>query len=553
MRFVSIADTSKYLLSGVPARRDIAEAIKNYISIIVAKEEIMHLKGLGVTIQNLDVPEIMIGGGIVGKEEAPYKIARARVEMMVTDIKKQLIIGERYPEDYKPEDVTDIDRIIKYGDSWEVSAAAAIKKFVNVAAKRNVNIPYSMRDRVNKMALRIESATLNISTCALYNSSWFKGFVDRRVASSNDGLKDNEKALVKAVIPVCEKFEALGYKNVSNLIELNNGLCVKAYGIKYMSGTRAATKSEIAKHVGNLFVGSANMLEDPDMFRWELFMLLMTGSSNIKYTLEKLKDSEKIKAFGDKWFCCFNKSESNESMITRCATTITDRISEIEALAENYSSLLKVGLSSLVYPDEPDIRGVYIIAASYTLEEMFTAIAENKPDDKYNDLAYKIATECLKNKKFDISEKQLDVLTRAYNKIKSGEALGLRVDTAEAVRIANTLISKYGDKLNKTVRSIAKDTSAKGTCSVKQFDVIKRALEAYESSGASITGGEMSVENVASRMFDSSKVQATDVEGSENKTAEGAMPSPMIPKPVIGVGDTTEDGSVDDLFKQMFS
>ncbi len=559
MRYVSDADAANYKLR-VPSRRKIATAIKEYLNLAITHDEASMLRGLSVNIINLDTAEIEIGDGMIDKNTRTYSIISSKVAMQVIDIKKQLVIGERYPEDYKPDDTSDLQNVLENGSPAEVALAAALMRLIMVAGEMKANLPYSIRSKVNETAKKIETSKLNEPDCSLYNNSWFKGFVARTLLKENADLKGYEKQLVEAVIAVCRKFDELGYKSVDGLLELFKGRCVKAYGIKSMGSTRAATKSEIERNVGNLFVGTANMLEDPDMYRMMLFVSIVTGSNNYKFELEKLSASDAIKKLGADWAACFSKSEGIESFIRRRCSTIVNRLNEIIDKAETYVQQLRIGTTQILYPDTVEPRFAYIQPAVYTLDEAIRAVATSKTN-KVGDLAVKIAKECLSKNDMSLSEKQLDVITRAYYNITCGN-IPAGVDMQEAARIAKELLKKYSDKLTSVVNSIARGVLDKGICSEKQLDVIRRALDSLNiESTKSEPVRQVSVDALADKIFsmnsnakdpgtEKSKEELAKSGEAQKKESKTGMP---IPKPVFSTSVGAGDGSADDMIANWFN
>ena len=589
MRYISLDDATQYRFNDTPAKRKIADAVKNYVAAAVSKDEVQTLNGLSLVVKNLDDVDIVIGGGIVGSADSLYKIVWAKVQMCILDVKQQLVAGEKFPGDYVPEDVTGLRKIMENGTPADTAVAAAMIKYVNVAADLHAGLSPKMRSRIKSMLETEEASKVNDTDSMLYNETWFKKHIDDIIAVNAKGVTDTEKKLINCTVAVCKKFEELGINSAKELVELSKGKCVRAYGIKYMGSKRAATRSEIERHVGNLFMGSANMLEDPDLYRLALLLMLATGAYNYKYELEKLCDSENIKKMGEGWAVCLNRSEDVVSFVRRCGNTIAARVKEIEGVADYYVKQLNMGHSEIVYPETVATSGVYITAAGYTLEEMFTAI-KNKGNSKNNALAYKISKECLDNGKTDVSEKQLDVLTRAYVGIIYGDATEKpSADVAQALEIAKKLVDNYSIKLSKIESSIANGVISKGKCSPKQFDVLKRTLDKVENANSKpglgrtmsveqlasklfneeVQWQENSVEKLASKLFDEN-VGVQDSSASENKAThtkenkslkENEAPKNInsmvggisIPKPVFETEESNSGESVDSMLSQWFS
>ena len=549
MRFVSVADTKEYKLE---SNKELAQAVREYVTVSVEDLEKEQLQGVAVTILNLDKPEILIGSGIVREGDALHKIVSARVEMMVTDLKKQLLIGERYPEDYKEEDMTEIDSVINLGDYSAKKTATAIKQFALAAAKVSANMTIGMRSKIEKMYSKIADRAGN-NGCALYEETWIKRFIDQKLNNSSD-ITDSEKALMKSIIGLTKMLMDAGVNTMADLNTLNGGLYVKAYGIKYLGGRRAATVSEIEKHVGNLFMGTANMLDDLDTYRWLCFMTVATGNWNIRYSIDRLENSELIKKQGNKWFSKFYKNENIEGMVTRNIGIIISRVEELKGKLSFVLGQLKTGLKQINYPTEVKPTERYVVAVAYTLEDMFNRILADKKPNKYNETAHKIAAQCVKEGKFELSEKQLDVVMRAYTSYISEDSSMDRTTDEDRISTAKKLLSEYGDKLNKTVKAIAATVVEKGCCTAKQFSVIKEVYDRLKSDNNSIMlDGGADASDIIDLINKNEKVSNVKKSEVESNKVEEKKSATNIPKPMTAAVDTADEDDIKQLIDTWFN
>ena len=550
MAFVSMADVESFKLSSLESKgvfwKEFVKAINTYVKLKVEHEVEKYLHGLSVDIINLDEKEFTIGSGIVEKGDGLYNVVENHIDNVIVEVKRAILAAMKAPEEFKAADEKEMQNIIKNYTDTDKPLIQSLYSVLSLANKLSVNIPLIMRGDINRAKKAIEGSALNVGG-KLYSESWFSSYITGRSRGTGVVLKDDEKKLIKTVIEICDILEKDGINSMASLKELNNGAIKNIYCVKFNGGKRAALQSEIKKHVGNLFIVPFEMIEDKlDYYQLELFLMIMTGMTTYKYKLKSAEESDSVKNRKD-LLVVMGKNESVESIVGRRYAQLTLNMEMLKAHIKDMLPKLRNGLKEVKYNDKLSFNEEFIIATDYTTMEMVDTIIKEKPRNKYDEIAYKIALSCKNDKKYDLSEKQMDLMTKTYVALRNGNT----VSSADAMKVANALKDKYYDQLSPTVKSILDGTVSKQFCSPKQFEVLKKVLEEMDAR-SSVHGGIIDVNSVA--QFDNSGVSTANTgEAGRGQAGVGSTAgSGSVPAPVLGIGGNTDDVDVDDIMGQLF-
>lgn len=527
-------------------------ACNDYIEESVNRDASEQLKGVRVTIKDLDSMQFDIGSGLVSIDSALGNMIKVRIENRVVEVKRQILGCLRQNGIFEDVNISDVDTILKDGTHSDKMLANSIKSFVLVGSKIGITPTREMLTTLKIEAQRVRERMLTKCESELFNASWFNGYITKRISVERNGIDASLKRLNEAMMEFCITLhnDRLGIDSVAEYEKVMQGAVKRVCCVDHIGRRRVATKSEIECLVGNLYFEYANIVSPEDNWCLTVMLLALSGDKAVLNKIFGLMcNSDRFKVVKDAGLAiAFRKGETVESVVSNNVDAIINCYEYIKERVAVLIVKLRNGLKELEYPDSPLDKTIK--AMEITIPEMVTRILKERGRVNKSNVAFAISDECYKKDNYLLSEKQAALVRAEYARLKQLDESGLSVDAEKCVEVATELLEKYKDKCDNVVVSIAESTLKKGSCSIKQFDVINKRLrdikmqekfkdDTSKMSAVALAGEALNISTAKPSMSMPSKSVTETYSGRGN-----------VPVPVFGV--QTGGSDIDALGAALF-
>lgn len=566
MKFVPLSKVNEWQFSkldGLGGRGyQLKTACVNFVELMVAREAVEQLKGVPVTIIDLDGPLFNIGSGMVEEGSGLYKMIKLRIENACVALKRQIIADLEENKLVMMTDWPEMDMVLRSTDRNDVKLASAIQTFRIAGSNVGINVTKEMKAIINNLATKIKDEQQLVGTSGLYANTWFSKWLGDKVRTERNNLNDSIKVLANKVKEVCDAYERNGVTNVEDVKSILGGAVKRVYCIDYIGRKRVATKSEIERLPGNMYVEYANIIDIPKYYSLLCTALLMTGENGVGVKIVAVdktnEDDGSIKGL----LVSMKKDEPIGNIILNNTTILCKNMDNFLVDADITLTKVKGAVRELEYPDKP--LDNMVLASEVTLPEMIERIIKEKDNMGVNNsrgkgrggytakkgsIALNIAIGCKKKEDYMLSLKQMHIVKREYEMLRQMDESGITVTTEECLSVANELMNNYRSICNEVIVSIAESTIKKGICTYKQLEVLKKRLN--EIKGYERMKAQSGALNAADLVRGVGFGSAADTQSGENTgdTAAGSIPAPA---PVFGVPADNGDFDIDAFAKELF-
>ena len=131
MKFVPLSKVNEWQFSELDKLAGRGYQLKascvNIIELMVAREAAEQLKGVPLTIIDLDGPLFNIGSGLVAEDTGLYKMIKLRIENACVALKRQLIADLEERQTVMMTEWPEMDMVLRLADRNDVKLASAIQ------------------------------------------------------------------------------------------------------------------------------------------------------------------------------------------------------------------------------------------------------------------------------------------------------------------------------------------------------------------------------------------------------------------------------------------
>ena len=301
-------------------------------------------------------------------------------------------------------------------------------------------------DKLQKLAVKYRVNLENVKD----NKIEFIGFLRNIIRDSNDTtVVENCFIIICKLIEAYDVVTGHGKYETSLMETIANKLYKETLVVNGVNGERLATKHEVKKMPAGVIKKKELLVSEEAEKNIYIATWAITNNNNY-YKRAKLVDCKRTE----------DMIESNIDEIIKALTYIVSS----EFLGDDQKRIID-GNKPIDYLDSAEDE----LDEDVKIVEMLKLVKkELDPDygDWYSRLAWKIASDCIKKKKYELSEKQYKIIEDNYNKIVNNKKITGDKDaskfktTSNAVQVADDY-NKYSDELLKKSVEVKKFITGK--------------------------------------------------------------------------------------------
>ncbi len=426
---------------------------------------------------------------------------------------------------YASENYPDIEETLK---SYDGKLADEFKELVekklplseSLISEYNFNIKSSiLKSKLNKLASKYH---INIQNINANKVEFIKYLLNIIRDSGNNELVENSFIIICKILEAYDVVTGNGKHKISLMETIANKLYKETLVVYGEYGERLATKREVRKMPAGVVKKKELLISEEAERNIYIATWVLTNNNNY-YKRAKLVECKSTE----------DMIESNVNEIISALTYVVDG----DFLGSDQKKIL-AGNAPIEYLDSADDE----LEEDIKIVNMLKLVKkELDPDygDWYSKLAWKIASDCIRKKKYELSEKQYKIIEDNYNKIVNNKKITGDKDaskfktTSNAVQVADDY-NKYSDELLKKSVEVKKFvTNKKGYKNNSFYSMVIDICNRIKKN-------KVCSEKQASII---EKIYSNDVEVNKSKLEEA-----MNKIDVIGTDSETDDMNIENMF-----
>lgn len=398
------------------------------------------------------------------------KHAASLVEDTRYDLLKALLITDNGDEEeFRNSEYPDVWLLV---NNWEIKGNLEdIDRLIQKFLQQHVVLPNVLMDRyqfIRKQEMEtnysMELEKKTGSDFQFFNGEWW--LLDECLRNTwTDRPLEISVMLAKTLGHLKEH----GLKSKDTLKRMVDACCKEVFCVKIGEIERYATKSEIKSLVSGVYRKRIYYIEEEKCQSMYALWWMVSGdnsrfrASNLSYSKETLEILE----------------DNFMSIMLTLNWLRSDAF-----LKEDVPNMLK-GAKEIEYPDS--VEESMQLEAHMSTKEMLKFIKANVDRaDSYGALAYDIAAQCLKDKKYHLSEKQLRIIQRQYDNITGKKKIEI---SREVLSLVKELRQEYWGKMTPIGKDILEHVERTGRCSEKQENALKYELSKCRKNDSRLMTG----------------------------------------------------------------